>query len=97
MRNAILFVVLLLVAVLAAVFAALNPEHVELELAFAQVSVRKSVALAIAFGFGFALGFIVAMGRVFNLMRERRALKKSVRLAEAEVNNLRSLPLRDGE
>ena len=97
MRNAILFIVLLLVAVLAAVFAALNPDQIELELAFAQVSVRKSVALAIAFGFGFALGFFVAMGRVFNLMRERRALKKSVRLAEAEVNNLRSLPLRDGE
>ena len=97
MRNAFLFIVLLIVAVLAAVFAALNPEPIELELAFGSVSVRKSIAFAVTFGFGFLLGFVIAMGRVVRLMSERRALKKSVRLAEAEVSNLRSLPLRDGE
>jgi len=45
---------------------------------------------------GWLFGALSATVLVLKLLRDRRKLRKDVRLAEAEADNLRSLPLRDG-
>ena len=97
MLRALLFVLLVAaVALLAVVFAWLNPGTVSLNLAVGEFEVQKSQAFALTIVTGWLLGALSASVLVLKLLRDRRKLRRSVRLAEAEADNLRSLPLRDG-
>ncbi|MDH3647875.1 MAG: lipopolysaccharide assembly protein LapA domain-containing protein [Gammaproteobacteria bacterium] len=95
-RTLIFVVLLIIVVLLAAVFAWLNPGSVQLNLAFAEVDLEKSQAFALTLAVGWIFGALSATVLVLKLLRERRRLRKEARLAEAEADNLRSLPLRDG-
>jgi hypothetical protein len=44
---------------------------------------------------GVVLGILASLGSIIKLRRERARLKHAVKMAEAEVNNLRSIPIRD--
>ena len=81
---------------LAVVFAWLNPGTVNLNLAVGEFEVQKSQAFALTIVTGWLLGALSASVLVLKLLRDRRKLRRNVRLAEAEADNLRSLPLRDG-
>ena len=58
---------------LAGILALLNQGMVELDLAFAEVSLSKPLALTAAFGLGWLFGLLCAGGSVL----KRRARKKS--------------------
>ena len=98
MIRTIIFVVLVIGAVvLAATFAWVNPGTVKLDLVFVdELEMQKSLAFALTLAVGWVLGALSATVLVLKLLRDRRKLRKDVRLAEAEADNLRSLPLRDG-
>ena len=97
MIRTLIFVLLLIVVVLlAAAFAWLNPGAVQLNLAFGEFEIEKSQAFALTLAVGWVFGALSATVLVLKLLRDRRKLRKEVRLAEAEADNLRSLPLRDG-
>lgn len=97
MVRTLLFVVLLAVIfLLAAVFAYLNPGAVTLNLAVGEFELPKSQAFAITLAVGWLLGAASATLLVVKLMRDRARLRRQVRQAESEADNLRSLPLRDG-
>lgn len=97
MIRTVLFVVVFVVAVmLAAAFAWLNPGPVELNLIVGDYQVPKSQAFVLTLAAGWILGMLSATLFVLKLLQERRRLRREVRLAEAEADNLRSLPLRDG-
>ena len=94
-RNLLLFLLALSVLLLAAIFAALNPGTLEIDLAFVKLESAKSLAFILAFGAGCVVG---ALGLGVGLVRvatERRRLRKALKLAEAEVQNLRSIPVDD--
>ncbi|MEM7282132.1 MAG: LapA family protein [Pseudomonadota bacterium] len=98
MLRAVFYAFLIFVTVLIGVtFTTLNPGSINLDLAFLQTESRVSTAFAVTFVLGFVFGIGVLSLSVLRLMNQRRKLKKSLRLAEAEVNNLRSIPLRDAE
>jgi len=94
-----ILVVALVVAVLliTIVFSAGNPGLIDLDLAFQKVEIQKSLAFILAFGFGWAFGLFCAILLVLRFVKERRKLRKSLRLAEAEVKTLRSMPLQDAD
>ncbi|NNF67785.1 MAG: LapA family protein [Gammaproteobacteria bacterium] len=97
MIRTLIFVLLLIaVVLLAAAFAWLNPGVVQLNLAFGEFELEKAQAFALTLAIGWVFGALSATVLVLKLMRERRKLRKQARLAEAEADNLRSLPLRDG-
>lgn len=97
LRTIAYFVLLLLVLLAIAVFAALNPGTVELDVAFARVTLPKALALTAAFALGSAFGVLCAGVVLLRIATERRRLRKALRVAEAEVRALRSLPLNDAD
>ena len=97
LRNLVYFLVLLLVLLGVTVFAALNPGSLTLDLAFTQVEVQKSLALSLAFAAGWLFGVLCAALMLMKSVGERRRLRKSLGLAEAEVRALRNLPIHDAD
>ncbi len=96
-RNLILLVVIFSGLLLATVFAALNPGLMTLDFAFQEAEIPKSLALTLAFGVGWLFGLLCAGIMLFKVTGERRKLRKSLRLAEAEVKTLRSMPIQDAD
>ncbi len=95
-RKTVLVVTLLLVALLTAVFAYNNPDTVALDVGFTRLEgVSIVVAFAICFAVGWLFGLITAGLALFRMSREKRRLRRDLKLAEAEVSSLRSYPLQD--
>ncbi|MAF84681.1 MAG: LapA family protein [Gammaproteobacteria bacterium] len=97
LRNILFFLVLILGLLLAIAFAALNPGVIQLDLAFFETEITKSLALIAAFGMGWLFGLICAGLVLLKSVNERRQLRKSLGLAEAEVRALRNMPIQDAD
>lgn len=98
MLRSLIYSALLLVFIgLAAVFGALNPGRISLDFAFQAIEVEKSVALMATLAVGWAFGLFCAGVGVLRLLSQRRGLQRSLRLAEQEVQALRSLPVKDAD
>jgi len=95
LRFVIYLLLILLVALAGASFASLNPGNVRLDLAFGVVETRLSLAFSVTFLLGWLAGLVTMSGGLLKLLNDRRKLRRSVRLAEAEVSNLRRLPMQD--
>ena len=96
-RNLIFVLLIVSVLLLAIIFAALNPGTIELDYAFGETEIQKSLALTMAFGVGWIFGLLCAGIVVLKAIFERRKLRKSLHLAEAEVKTLRSMPIHDAD
>ena len=96
-RNFLFFLIVILGLLLATIFAALNPGPITLDLAFTETEVQKSLALTVAFGIGWLFGLVSASLVLLKSVNERRRLRRSLSMAEAEVRNLRSMPLNDAD
>lgn len=90
--SGIFFLLLLLIGV---GFAALNATEVQLDYFFGQASLNLPWVVLAAIGVGFLLGLLVSAIAVFRARAEARKVRKERRLMEAELKNLRSLPLRN--
>lgn len=86
-----------LLAVAAAIFAALNPGRITLDLAFTAVETERYVALIVALAVGWLLGLLCAVAGIRRQATERRRLQRALRLAEQEVEALRSIPVHDAD
>jgi uncharacterized membrane protein YciS (DUF1049 family) len=91
-RRILLPVVLFLVLLSALALAALNPGVITLDFGWFEASVQKSLALTLAFAAGWLFGLLCLAAVLLGMVFERRRLRRALRLAEAEVNTLRSLP-----
>ncbi len=96
-RSLLVSILVLFFIGLAAVFAALNPGRVTLDFAFLATDVEKSLAIIAAVGFGWVFGVTCALFGILRLMAQRRTLRRALRLAEQEVQALRSLPVQDAD
>ena len=95
-RKIALFLSLLIIVLLTAVFAYNNPESISVDIGFTQFeNVSVSLAFVVAFAVGWLFGLLSAGIAVIRMASERRRLRRDLRLAEAEVSSLRSLPLHD--
>ena len=98
MMRYLLYIVVVLVAfVVAVVFAASNPGVIELDLAFTSIEMQKSLALILFLGLGWVFGLFCAALLLLKGVAERRQLRKSLSLAEAEVKSLRSMPVQNAD
>jgi putative membrane protein len=90
---------LLLVFLLVAVFVAgaalgyFNATPVSFDYLFGQVEVRLVVLVVGAASLGALLALALCAGRLFALSAEIRRLRRRLRDAEAELRNLRNLPI----
>ncbi len=98
MVRYVLFIIFLIaVFTVAVVFAAINPDPITLDLAFRTVETQTSLALLAFLGLGWLFGLFSSSLMLFKLFNQRRQLRKALRLAEAEVQSLRSLPMHDAD
>ncbi len=95
MKRIFLFAVLLLVALLGLSFALMNAEPVALSYYFGSIQAPLSLVVVLALALGAGLGVLASLGLVVNQKRELARLRKSEKMATKEVQNLRSLPLKD--
>ncbi len=96
-RSLLVSILVLFFIGLASVFAALNPGRVTLDFAFLATEVEKSLAVIAAVAVGWAFGITCALFGILRLMAQRRTLRRALRLAEQEVQALRSLPVQDAD
>ncbi len=94
-RSLLMILALVLMILVVVVFALSNPGYIELDLLFGKYEVETARAFAVAIGAGWLWGAVSVFAYVFKLWGERRSLRKQIRVANTELNNLRSLPIQD--
>ena len=88
----ILFIVLLLLALS---FALLNADPVSISYYLGTSQVPLSILLVFAFGMGCIIGLLVSMSWYLRSKWQARKLANRLELAEKELANLRTMPLKD--
>lgn len=94
-RTLSLIIVALVFVLISAGFAWLNPERISLDLAFGVVDTPVAYAFIACFALGWLFGLLTIGVWAIRSARQRRKLARQLRLAEAEVTNLRQLPAAD--
>ena len=97
LRRIIVISLVLAVAALAAVFASLNPAVIPLDLAFGEIQAPLTLVLIFCLALGWVLGLVSASFIIFRMMAQRRTLRRSLGLAEKEIDNLRTMPLPEAD
>jgi putative membrane protein len=97
LRYVVFIMIVLVVFMVAVVFAAINPAPMTLDLAFAELEVQTSLALVSFLAAGWLFGLLCAGFLLLKFLGERRQLRKALQLAESEVSSLRSMPLQDAD
>ena len=85
---------LFIVAFLGVTFAALNAQSISLNFFIGTYSLPLSLLLAITLILGCAFGLLTALSMYFKLKTENFRINHRLKLAEKEVNNLRTIPLK---
>lgn len=96
-KRVIAILVLLAIVVAVFVFTSANKGEISVDLLFAEVPTTKTVAFMVAFALGWAFGLLCTAWWALKLVRERRMLKRLLRVSESEVTSLRNLPLNDAD
>ncbi|BAZ94554.1 putative membrane protein [Thiohalobacter thiocyanaticus] len=76
-------------------FTVLNPQQVTLNYLLGSLQLPLALLVVLVLALGAVLGLLVAGFMLLRLKRENRKLRRGTRLAEQEVANLRSLPVKD--
>lgn len=89
------FVIYLIVALLALVFALLNAEPVQFNYYYGQVPAPLSLIVAIGIAIGAVLGLVASLGIVIKTKRQSTVNRRHADIAEKELAKLRALPLKE--
>lgn len=93
--RVISYLVLLVVMLVGLTFASLNSNIVTFNYYVGSKEIALSLLLVFAFGAGIFLGLIAAISPWLKVKRENRRFKSRLKIVEKEVENLRSIPIRD--
>ncbi len=85
----------LLLIIFGIVFAVLNAETVQLNYYLGSVTLPLSLVLVVAMIIGALLGIFASLSFIIGSRRSASKLKRSVEVAEKEIDNLRSIPIKD--
>jgi putative membrane protein len=96
LRKILLVAVLVLLVLIAAVFAYNNPDPVSLDIGLARFDdISLTLVMACAFAVGWLFGLASAGYALMRMAAEKRRIRRELRNVETEVASLRSLPLND--
>lgn len=86
--------ILLLIILLGLTFASLNAGTVNFNYYIASQEIALSVLLLIFFGAGIFFGMVAYLFSWFRLKSNNLQLKTQLKMAEIEIKNLRSIPIK---
>ncbi|WP_456405130.1 lipopolysaccharide assembly protein LapA domain-containing protein [Thiolapillus sp.] len=95
MLKLIKFVLLLGAALLGAGFASINPDPVPVNFYFFAVTAPLGLLVLVMLGLGAVLGVFSSLLLMARVRRDNHRLRRQARLASEEVNNLRTIPVKD--
>jgi putative membrane protein len=95
MRRLLTSLAIIIVAFVGLAFAVLNSGTVELKYYLGSFSIPLALLLAITLLVGVILGGLASIALALRQRRENGRLRKHLALTEAEVKNLRELPIKD--
>lgn len=95
MKKIILFIIIFIILIIGISFAVLNAEAVRLSYYFGDINAPLSLIIVLSLACGAVLGMLASLTLVVRLKHDLKKLDKSNKLAEKEIENLRSLPLKD--
>lgn len=95
MMKIVKLIFILLVTVLAVTFTLLNSQPVKLDFYMGSYELNLVIVIIVCLVLGSALGITAVLGKVISLKQELLRKEKEVRVTTKEVENLRSLPLKD--
>lgn len=88
------FIFLLLIMLFGLTFAALNSTAVAFNYYLGTKQIPLSLLLVFAFGIGIVVGFIFTLFPILRLKRDNLRLKARLKIADQEIANLRSIPIK---
>ena len=97
LKRAALLILILLIVVVVFTFVSRNTGTVVVDLAFLEITTSIAMAFAVTFALGALFGILCMGPYALRLIRERRMLRRSLRMSESEVSSLRNLPLSDAD
>jgi lipopolysaccharide assembly protein A len=89
------YILLLFIILLGVTFAMLNSEPVAINYYLGHRTMPLSLLLVSVFSAGCLLGILVAGWLIIKIKMQNHSLRKRLKLAEKEVENLRAIPLKD--
>lgn len=96
--NALFKIFLLLATVLLGIiFTLQNPGKVTVGYYFSSIEAPLSLVISASLLLGAILGWVIAWARGLGKQHRHRQLQKKLMMAEAEISNLRKLPIKDEE
>ena len=95
MGKTVALIVIVLVVLSTLSFSVVNAHSVALNYFLGTVELPLAVLLALAVSAGTFVGMAVMYARILRLRMELMQVRRSVRVAEKEVANLRTLPIKD--
>jgi len=91
----LLYIIFLLIILLGISFAYLNADSVTFNYYLGERTIPLSLLLISSLGVGLILGFAIVFVAWFRLKVENFFLKKRLKSAKQEVENLRAIPIRE--
>lgn len=95
MKRAVYLILTLLVVIFGIVFAVLNADTVQLNYYLGSLELPLSLVIVLAMIVGALLGVFASLSFIIGSRRNLSKLKRSVEVAEKEIVNLRSIPIKD--
>ena len=89
------FILVLFIVVIGAAFAVMNAAPVNLNYYLGVQEAPLALILVAALLLGAWLGVVASLGALVRLRHEVSDLRRKQRLAQEEIDNLRSLPIKD--
>lgn len=97
LKRILIGILALLIIVAMFAFASVNSGEIDVDLLFSSVTTSIPVAFTVTFAIGWLFGLLCTALWAMRLVRERRQLRRSLKLSESEVSSLRNLPLTDAD
>lgn len=88
-------ILVLFIVVIGAAFAVMNAEPVSLDYYLGVQEAPLALILVATLALGALLGVLASLGAVVRLRHELGDLRRQLRLAQEEIENLRSLPVKE--
>jgi len=95
MKRIIKFILILIVTIFTVAFTLLNSQPVKVNFYFGSYEIDLLIVILICLVLGAFLGVMAALGKLFSMKQELMRKERKIKITEKEVENLRSLPLKD--
>lgn len=77
------------------IFAVLNAESINLHYYFGSREIPLSLAIILSMFLGAILGVVASVGLILRAKKEAARMRKAAEVAEKEISNLRSIPIKN--